>query len=385
MRYFLIAGEASGDLHGAHLMRALRETDADAEFRCYGGGNMQAAGGCLLRHYKSLAYMGFVQVALHAGTILRGLSRCKRQIAEWRPHAVILIDYPGFNLKIAHYVKKLAICPVFYYISPKIWAWKEKRIASIRRDVDALYSILPFEKDFFEKKHHYPIFYVGNPTRTEVANWRLENPAVKRREDLIALFPGSRRQEVADNLSRMLRAATSFSGFSLSIAAAPAIEDDFYQKIIEETGVGGKRVSLVRDKSFMLFATATAALVTSGTATLEAALLGVPQVVCYYMRCGWLVSRLRPYFLKVPFISLVNLIVGHEVVTELVAGKMSVENVCRCLEEILPNGTRRGIQLKGYSEVAERLGSGNAPHLAARDMVELLRGKKKPVRRQPPF
>lgn len=376
MRYFLIAGEASGDLHGAHLIHSLREIDAKAEFRCYGGDHMQAAGGSLLCHYQSLAYMGFVQVALHAKTILRGLSRCKRQIAEWRPNAVILIDYPGFNLKIARYVKQLAICPVFYYISPKIWAWKEGRIANIRRDVDALYSILPFEKDFFEKKHHYPILYVGNPTQAEVAQWRLEHPAVERRKDLIALFPGSRRQEVSDNLSRMLHAVSPLANFQLAIAAAPAIEDGFYKKIIERTGKGNKRTELVRDSSFMLFATATAALVTSGTATLEAALLGVPQVVCYYMRCGWLINWLRPYFLKVPFISLVNLIAGHEVVPELVAGEMNETHIRSQLGEILPGGAGHEAQLNGYAKVSDRLGDGNAPHLAARDMVERLRDGK---------
>jgi len=373
MRYFLIAGEASGDLHGAHLIHALRETDAKAEFRCYGGGHMRAAGGCLLCHYQSLAYMGFVQVALHAKTILRGLSRCKRQIAEWRPDAVILIDYPGFNLKVARYVKQLAICPVFYYISPKIWAWKEGRIANIRRDVDALYSILPFEKDFFEKKHRYPILYVGNPTQAEVAQWRSTHTAVERRKDLIALFPGSRRQEVSDNLSRMFRAVAPLAGFRLAIAAAPAIEDGFYKKIIDKAGIGNKRTELVRDSSFMLFATAAAALVTSGTATLEAALLGAPQVVCYYMRGGWLINWLRPCFLKVPYISLVNLIAGHEVVPELVAGEMDATHIRRQLVEILPCGAGREAQLNGYAEVSARLGDGDAPRLAARDMVERLR------------
>lgn len=372
MRYFIIAGEASGDLHASQLMRALGEADASAEFRCYGGDKMREAGGTLLCHYRELAYMGFVQVALHARTILRGLARCKREIGEWRPDAVVLVDYPGFNLKIARYVRRLGICPVFYYISPKIWAWKERRIKDIRRDVDRLYSILPFEKDFFEKKHHYPIRYVGNPTVDEVAAWRGEHPGMVRRDDLIALLPGSRRQEIADNLSRMLRAAAPLEGYRLAIAAAPAIEDTFYNKIIEASGLGEGRVRLVHGGAFGLLSEATAALVTSGTATLETALFGVPQVVCYYMRMGWLVSRVRPYFLKVPFISLVNLVAGGEVVPELVADGMSVENVRRHLEAILPGGSGREAQLRGYGLMRGRLGEAGAPRRAAEDMVRAI-------------
>lgn len=373
MRYSIIAGEASGDLHAAQLMKALRECDPSAEFRCYGGDQMQAAGCTLLCHYRELAYMGFVQVALHARTILRGLSRCKRQISWWQPDAVVLVDYPGFNLKIARYVKKRGICPVFYYISPKIWAWKERRIKNIRRDVDCLYSILPFEKDFFEKKHHYPITYVGNPTVDEISQWRKEHSASSRRDDLIALLPGSRRQEVADNLRRMLLAAAPIEGYRLSIAAAPAIDDSFYNNIIAASGIGQERVSLVRGGAFPLLAQATAALVTSGTATLETALFGVPQVVCYYMRCGWLVSRVRPYFLKVPFISLVNLVAGREVVPELVADGMNVANVRRHLESILPGHSRREAQLAGYAEMSARLGLPGVPQRAAADILEKLR------------
>lgn len=376
MKYFLIAGEASGDLHAAHLMKAILKEDGQAEFRFYGGDEMQAVGGTLLCHYRHLAYMGFVQVVLHLRTILKGMDRCKKQIDQWRPDAVILVDYPGFNLKMARFVKKHAICPVYYYISPKIWAWKEHRIHAIRRDVDRLFSILPFEVDFFEKKHHYPISYVGNPTVDEIHAYQQANGMPRPDGQTIALLPGSRRQEIQDNLSRMLQAAAPFSDYKLAIAVAPAIPTDFYRTIIDLSGIAAERVSLVEGKTYELLSHAAAALVTSGTATLETALFKVPQVVCYYIRCGWLVSRIRPYFLKVPYISLVNLVAGSEVVPELVADGMNTENVRRHLQTILPGGNRREEMLKGYEEVARRLGEAGAPERAAHEMVKLLSAQK---------
>ena len=239
MRYFLIAGEASGDLHASHLMQALKAEDADAEFRFYGGDLMAAVGGELLCHYKSLAYMGIVPVMLHLRTILRGMRRCKEQIAEWKPDVVILVDYPGFNLSIAKYVHETRICPVFYYISPKIWAWKEGRIRNIRRDVDALFSILPFEVEYFEKKHHYPITYVGNPTVDEVVAYEEVNTPPVERDKTIALLPGSRRQELKDNLRRMLLAALPLAeeGWRLKIAVAPAMPKSVYDEIIRKSGI----------------------------------------------------------------------------------------------------------------------------------------------------
>lgn len=371
MRFFLIAGEASGDLHGSHLMQALLSLCPEAEFRYYGGDKMQAVGGTLLCHYKELAYMGFVQVALHLRTILRGMARCKQQIDEWHPDAVILIDYPGFNLKIARYVKEHKICPVFYYISPKIWAWKEHRIHNIRRDVDHLFSILPFEIPFFEGKHHYPITYVGNPTLDEVAAYQKQHGNPQPDGQTIALLPGSRRQEIADNLSRMLQAATPFSHYRVVIAMAPAIEEDFYHSIISRTDIDSQRVSLVTNKTYHLLSHATLALVTSGTATLETALFGVPQVVCYYMRAGWFVSRVRPYFLKVPFISLVNLIAEREVVPELVASDMNVNTLTQHIKALLPtNAEARIAQLRGYEDIKHRLGQPGAPLNAAQGIMK---------------
>lgn len=371
-RFFLIAGEASGDLHASHLMREIQRLLPDAEFRFYGGDCMASVGGRLLCHYRELAYMGFVQVALHLRTILRGLARCKAEIEAWRPDAVILIDYPGFNLKIAKYVHRLRLCPVYYYISPKIWAWKEHRIHAIRRDVDRLFSILPFEVDFFEHKHHYPISYVGNPTLDEVSQYVRAHGRPQPDGRTFALLPGSRKQEIKDNLSRMLRAAAPFSGYRMVIAQAPSVPRDFYNAIIRDSGVAAERIEWVENDTFRLLSHATLALVTSGTATLETALFGVPQVVCYYMRCGRLVSRLRPYFLKVPFISLVNLIAGREVVTELVADAMNVSRLRREIEQILPHTPGRAALLDGYAEMAARLGSEGAPVRAAEEIVALL-------------
>lgn len=376
MKYFLIAGEASGDLHASRLMQALLTEDPAAEFRFYGGDEMQAVGGTLLCHYRHLAYMGFVQVALHLRTILRGLEACRRAIAEWRPDAVILVDYPGFNLKIARFVAKQRLCPVFYYISPKIWAWKERRIRAIRRDVDRLFSILPFEVDFFERKHRYPISYVGNPTVDEVAAYQARHGMPQPEDGLVALLPGSRRQEIADNLSRMLLAAAGGGeACRLAIAAAPSVPLDFYREIIRRTGLDTSRVELVQGDTYGLLSRASAALVTSGTATLETALFRVPQVVCYYMRCGRIVSFLRPRFLKVPYISLVNLVAAREVVPELVADGMNVAAVRRHLHSILPGGAAREAMLAGYDEVAARLGEPGAPLRAAKEMAE----RAKPV------
>lgn len=372
MKYFLIAGEASGDLHASHLMKALIQADPRAEFRYYGGDCMQAVGGTLLCHYRHLAYMGFVQVALHLPTILKGMKRCRQEIASWRPDALILVDYPGFNLRMARFVKQQALCPVFYYISPKIWAWKEHRIQAIRRDVDHLYSILPFEVDFFEGKHHYPITYVGNPTVDEVAAYQERHGKPQPDGRTIALLPGSRRHEIADNLSRMLKAAAPLENYRLVVAMAPAVPRPFYEELIARSGLSTNRVSLVSGQTYNLLSQATAALVTSGTATLETALFGVPQVVCYFMRCGRLVSLIRPYFLKVPFVSLVNLIAGSEVVSELVADGMHPERVRQCLQHIMPGGKGREAQLKGYDRVAQLLGGPGAPMRAANDIVSRL-------------
>ena len=354
MRYYLIAGEASGDLHASRLMMALKEQDAAAEFRFYGGDLMQSAGGVRVKHYRELAYMGFVPVLLHLPTILRNMKQAKRDIVSWQPDVVVLVDYPGFNLDIAKYVKKHTNIPVYYYISPKIWAWKEYRIKNIKRDVDELFSILPFEVEFFEGKHHYPIHYVGNPTADEVkefleerGKWKEERGKRKEIKPIIALLAGSRKQEI-------------------KVAGAPSIDDAYYNQFI-----AGTNVRLVKNQTYQLLSEAHAALVTSGTATLETALFRVPQVVCYETPLPRLIGWLRKKVLKVKYISLVNLIADREVVRELVADTFTLDNISHELEVIL-SGPQREQMLKGYEDVWARLGKENAPRNAARIMIELL-------------
>ena len=380
MRYYLIVGEASGDLHASELMKQLAAIDPEATFRFFGGDLMQAQGGECVMHYKSLAYMGFIPVLLHLGTILGGLRRCKRDILAWKPDMVILVDSPGFNLKIAHFVRSHTQIPVCYYISPKIWAWKEYRIKNIRRDVDLLLSILPFEKPFFEEKHHYPITYVGNPTMDEVTafkeNYRESREDFFHRMGLedkptIALLAGSRKQEVKDNLPLMLEAVDAFvyhQGYQAVVACAPGIEHSFYESIVKDYPV-----QLVHGSTYPLLAHSMTAMVTSGTATLETALFGVPQVVCYYTPCGWLVSWLRRHLLRVPFISLVNLIAGYKVVSELVAHSMKLSFLCFELQRLLNSDSHRQKIQEGYAEVVRRLGPAGCPRHAAEAIVQWLK------------
>ena len=372
MRYYLIVGEASGDLHASELMKQLAAIDPEATFRFFGGDLMQAQGGECVMHYRRLAYMGFVPVLLHLPTILRNMRRCKRDIEQWHPHVVILIDYPGFNLSIAKYVKAHTSIPVYYYISPKIWAWKEYRIQAIKRDVSHLFSILPFEVPFFEQKHHYPIHYVGNPTADEVALFRQsQHDALCFRKPVIALLAGSRRQEIKDNLPAMIQAVLPFlNEYDAVVAGAPSIEPAYYRRFVKQYPV-----KVVFGQTYPLLEQAQAAVVTSGTATLETALFGVPQVVCYKTPLPKLIAFLRRRLLKVKYISLVNLIADAEVVKELVADTFSVENIKDELQRILPKGEGREIMLQGYKTVQNRLGDVGAPQRAARLMVQLLRDR----------
>ena len=372
MKYYLIAGEASGDLHASHLMQSLSNEDAQAEFRFFGGDMMAAVGGTLVKHYRELAYMGFVPVLLHLPTILRNMKMCKQDIREWKPDVVILVDYPGFNLSIAKFVKDEGICPVHYYISPKIWAWKEYRIKNIKRDVDELFSILPFEVDFFEGKHNFPIHYVGNPTASEVKAF-LENAAtgnddflnrnkLSATKPMIAILCGSRRQEIKDNLPAMLQAAALYlDNYQIVVAGAPGIDHDYYAQFIKDYPVK----VLTQGQTYQLLYNAHVALVTSGTATLETALFRVPQVVCYETPLPRLIGYLRKKVLKVKYISLVNLVANDEVVKELVADSFTVGNIRRELSAVL-DGPARKRMLEGYDRVASLLGSLQAPDEAAR-------------------
>lgn len=384
MKYYLIVGEASGDLHASHLMQSLKNIDPDADFRFFGGDKMTAIGGTLVKHYRELAYMGFIPVLLHLPTILGNMKMCKRDIAQWNPDCVILVDYPGFNLKIAKYVKSQTNIPVYYYISPKIWAWKEYRIKNIKRDVDELFSILPFEVEFFEQKHHYPIHYVGNPTQNEVEDFYdemrefqgqfscFETAELFRQihKPIIALLAGSRKQEIKDNLPPMMEAARAFPDYQFVLAGAPGIDKDYYQPYLKHSDV-----LLASNCTYRLLYSAKAALVTSGTATLETCLFRVPQVVCYKTILPKLVGFLRRHILKVKYISLVNLVADREVVTELVADTFSVENIRRELQKIL-EGPDREAMLAGYAEVEKRLGNQKAPDNAARLILKAVNSEK---------
>jgi len=379
MKYYLIVGEASGDLHASNLMRALQHEDPQAEFRFFGGDLMKAVGGTCVKHYRELAYMGFIPVLLHLRTIFRNMDFCKKDVEAWQPDVLILVDYPGFNLKIAEYIKRHTQIPVYYYISPKIWAWKEYRIKNIKRDVDELFSILPFEVDFF-KKHQYPIHYVGNPCVDAVDDFRRKGQETFSEfvtanglegKPIIALLAGSRRQEIKDNLTRMIEAARSFPQYQFVVAGAPGIEPDFYKRYI------GGSTKIVFGQTYRLLQQAEAALVTSGTATLETALFRVPQVVCYYISAGKLVSFLRRHILKVKYISLVNLIADREVVTELVADGMTVSNIKKELAKIISGGNGRSRMLSEYDRLIGILGEPGASERAAAQITALLKARRK--------
>ena len=378
MRYYLIVGEASGDLHASRLMRSLKKYDELAEFRFFGGDLMAAEGGTRVKHYKELAYMGFVPVLLHLGTIFSNMKRCKEDIVAWKPDVVILVDYPGFNLNIAKFLKKNTLIPVYYYISPKIWAWKEWRIKSIKRDVSEMFSILPFEVPFYEQKHKYPVHYVGNPTAQEVAEFRAgyhqtheefcrENN-LDSRKPIIALLAGSRLQEIKDNLPAMIEVAERFEDYQMVLAGAPSIEDEYYDKFLE-----GTPVRVVKNKTYQLLSHTTAALVTSGTATLETALFNVPQVVCYETPLPKLIRFAFNHVLKVDYISLVNLVANKEVVPEMFADKFTIDGIANELYKIMPGQPARERMLAEYQEVLRELGSKVAPDEAASIMVDLLR------------
>ena len=397
MKYYLIAGEASGDLHASNLMKALKERDSQAEFRFFGGDLMTSVGGTLVKHYRELAYMGFVQVALHAGTIMRGMALCKEDIVAWTPDVVILVDYPGFNLSIAKYVKTHTKIPVYYYISPKIWAWKEYRIKDIRRYVDEMFSILPFEVSYYAK-HQYPIHYVGNPCVDAVA--RFKAGYTETREEfctrhgldpnrpIVALLAGSRKQEIRDNLPIMIAATKYFrpsklprrckdKPFQWVIAGAPGIDKEMYDTYLSQA-VDTQSTTIVFGETYPLLTHSYAAMVTSGTATLETALFRVPQVVCYYIMCGRLVSLIRKLILKVRYISLVNLVADFTVVRELVAEEMREQELKEELDQLLLDEVYRKRMYQEYDDMVLRpLGEPGASEHAADNMIELLTTKHK--------
>ena len=376
MKYYLIVGEASGDLHASHLMTALKAEDPQAEFRFFGGDLMAAVGGTLVKHYKELAYMGFIPVLLHLRTIFANMKRCKEDIAAWQPDVLILVDYPGFNLNIAKFVHARTQIPVFYYISPKIWAWKQYRIKDFRRYVDRMFCILPFETEFF-RKLDYSVDYVGNPSVDSVAQYK-EKQATRPDtfvadeglpdKPILALLAGSRRQEIKDNLPTMLEVAAAYPDYQPVIAGAPGLEPEYYKQYI-----GNHPAKIVFGKTYDLLQHSRAALVTSGTATLETSLFRVPQVVCYYVVAGPLASFIFRNFFHTKYISLVNLIAGREVVQELFGARFSYQQIHDELGKILHDTAYRQQMLDGYDEIIQMLGKPGASQRTAELIYQSLK------------
>lgn len=378
MKYFLIAGEASGDLHASNLMASIKKNDPQAEFCFLGGDLMAAQGGEIVRHYKDMAFMGFIPVLMHARTVLRNIKQCKQSILAYKPDALILIDYPSFNLKMAQFVKEnLPGTPVYYYISPKLWAWKEYRLKSIRKYVDRVFSILPFEVKWFADRG-YTVDYVGNPSVDSVEGraCKGESRAVFASRNalderpIMALLAGSRMQEIKSSLPIMLEAASQYKAYQLVVAGAPSIKKSVYNQLLQSYDA-----KVVYNETYELLQQSELAVVTSGTATLETALLRVPQVVVYKMSGGWLLHRFLELFIRVPYISLVNLIADKWLVKELVIEDFTVKKVREEIDRLLTQEYHDEV-MKGYDDLIELLGHGSASDKAAETIVQLLAGEK---------
>lgn len=364
MKYYIIAGEASGDLHGSNLVKEIIKLDASAQVRCWGGDKMQAAGGVLVKHYKELAFMGFAEVIKNLSTILKNIRFCKKDVSEFTPDVLLLIDYPGFNLRIAKWAKEHGL-KVIYYISPQVWAWKESRVKLIKKVVDKMLVILPFEKQFYEK-WDYKVEYIGHPLVQVINDYKEQNSStVNRDKPVVALLPGSRKQEIAVKLPIMLKASGEFPNYQFTVAKAASVEHHFYELFLKDY----PNVSSAINETYSLLSDATAALVTSGTATLETALFGVPQVVCY--KGSFLSYEIAKRLVKIKYISLVNLIMDKPVVKELIQNDFTEQNVVTELKEILYNNDRI-LQMKNdYTTLKELLQQGgNASKKAAEIVVE---------------
>ncbi|MFP5437217.1 MAG: lipid-A-disaccharide synthase [Bacteroidia bacterium] len=367
MKYYIIAGEASGDLHASNLMKQLYKADPQAEIRFWGGDLMQAVGGTLVKHYRDLAFMGFAEVVANLKTILDNIKTCKADILAFKPDAIIFIDYPGFNMRIAQWAKELGI-PTHYYISPQIWAWKENRIKAIKRDVDHMYIILPFEKEFYEVKHNFPVHFVGHPLIDAIHNRKPVDESAFRKEfnlderPIIALLPGSRKQEISKMLSGMLSVVNDFPDYQFVIAGAPSQEYSFYQQFLNND-----RVHFISNRTYDLLSIAHAALVTSGTATLETALFKVPEVVCY--KGGWISYQIAKRIITLKYISLVNLIMDKEVVKELIQNDFNTSNIKKELTKLLTPEHRTKL-LKNYNLLEQKLGGDGASEKTAKLIVK---------------
>ena len=374
MKYYIIAGEASGDLHASNLVAEIKKKDKRAEFRGCGGDKMKAQGVDLLRHYRTMAYMGFVEVAVNLRKILRNIAQCKKDIVDYQPDAVVLVDYPGFNFRIADFAHQQGF-KVFYYISPQLWAWKRRRVKKIQRTVSKMLVILPFEEEFY-KRYGVDVTYVGNPLLDEMAKFGTANRSIFLRRnslgekrEIIALLPGSRRQEVKRVLPVMLKAVPHFPDYQFVIGGVSSLDKSLYKGII-----GNSDVFFVEDQTYELLQNSSAALVTSGTATLETALFSVPEVVCY--KATGFSYRLAKWMIKVKFISLVNLVMGKEVVKELIQGDLTENNIVKELDRLLHNGKRQRQLLEDYEELKDRLGNAGASEKAATVICESIRSKR---------
>jgi lipid-A-disaccharide synthase len=375
MKYYIIAGEASGDLHGSNLIKEIKKLDDSANIRCWGGDKMQAAGGELVRHYRELAFMGFTEVIMNLRTIFRNLAFCKEDILQYKPDALILIDYPGFNLRIAKWAKEQGL-KVIYYISPQVWAWKEGRVKMMKECIDKMLVILPFEKEYYKNKWNWEVEYVGHPLVEVIESQKSEVRSQKVSDrPIVALLPGSRKQEIMKKLPVMLDVSLSFPGYQFIVAKAPGVEEGFYDELLKSYS----NVSYVSNQTYNLLMQAKAALVTSGTATLETALFGVPEVVCY--KGSYLSYQIGRRLVKVKFISLVNLIMDKLVVKELIQDDMTVENLKDELQELLTNEERK-VQLQNdYAALKNLLSEGgNASAKAAQSIVHFLRDKKASIK-----
>lgn len=366
MKYYIIAGEASGDLHGSNLMKGLYQEDSQADIRYWGGDLMQNVGGTLVKHYRELAFMGFVEVIFHLKTILKNIKICKKDILEFQPDVIVFIDYPGFNLRIAKWAKEHSF-KTHYYISPQIWAWKENRIIEIKRDVDKMYVILPFEKDFYEDKHHFPVEFVGHPLIDAIHNYPTIDEAIFRKENflnekpIIAILPGSRKQEITKMLKVMLSVVNDFPDYLFVIAGAPSLEHSFYEQFISN-----ENIKFISNKTYDLLQNSTAALVTSGTATLETALFKVPEVVCY--KGSWTSYQIAKRIITLKYISLVNLIMDEEVVTELIQENCTKKQIKKELKKILEPNYQKNL-LKKYAVLEQKLGGVGASEKTAKLIV----------------
>lgn len=363
LKYYIIAGEASGDLHGSNLIKALHRQDPAADIRCWGGDKMESAGATLVKHYRDLAFMGFVEVIKHLGTIFKNIAFCKKDITAYAPDVLVLIDYPGFNLRIAQWAKQQGI-KVVYYISPQVWAWKENRVKTIRASVDKMLVILPFEVDFY-RKWQYEAVYTGHPLLEVIREEQEHVPVMPlSAKPVIALLPGSREQEIRVKLPIMLSVTDHFPGYQFIIAQAPSLADTLYRDII-----GDKDVLLVKDQTYNLLKQAKAGLITSGTATLETALFGLPQVVCYKGNAVsfWLAKKL----VTIKYISLVNLIMGKPVVRELIQDELNTKNLVSALQELLSDGPVLDHMKQDYAALWQALGSKPASSVAAQEVIKI--------------